>query len=145
MLSRRGFLATLAAPALAQPAEVIIDIHQHTSYSGRSDAELIAHQRKMGIAKTVLLPAGSKYGLAAGCGGNDTVVAIARQYPGAYLFFANELPDIAEARPVIEKYLKMGAIGIGEQKFPVDADSKYIDVVAAIAGEYQIPVLASDM
>src|SRR5215471_4887620 len=123
MPSRRSFLAALAAPLVAQPAEPIIDIHQHTNYTGRSDDELIRHQREMGVSKTVLLPAGSKYGLAAGAGGNNTVVAFARQYPGEYRFFANELPDIPEARPVIEKYLKMGAIGIGEQKFPVDADS----------------------
>ncbi len=95
----------------------------------------------MGIHKTVLLPAGSKYGLAAGAGGNDTVVAIARQYPREYLFFANELPDIPETRSVIEKYLKMGAIGIGEQKFPVDADSKHIDLVATMAAEHRVPVL----
>lgn len=146
MVSRRCFLASLAAPVLvqsqeAESPELIIDIHQHTSYSGRSDAELIAHQRDMGIAKTVLLPAGSKYGLAAGAGGNDTVVAIAREYPKEYAFFANELPDIPETRPVLEKYLKMGAIGIGEQKFPVEADSKYVDLVATIAREYQVPVI----
>jgi predicted TIM-barrel fold metal-dependent hydrolase len=141
MITRRSFLTTsLALPALAA-AEPIIDIHQHTNYSGRSDAELIAHQRKMGISKTVLLPAGSKYGLAAQAGGNDTVVAIARQLPKEYVFFANELPDIPEARPVIEKYLKMGAIGIGEQKFPVEADSKHIDLIATIAEEYRVPVL----
>ena len=141
MVTRRTLLASLAAPLLAQPVEVIIDIHQHTNYTGRSDAELLAHQRKMGITKTVLLPAGSKYGLAAGAGGNDTVVPIARQYPSEYVFFANELPDIPETRTVLEKYLKMGAIGIGEQKFPVEADSKHIDLVATIAREYQVPVL----
>ncbi len=60
--------------------EPIIDIHQHTQYSGRSDGELIAHQRTMGISQTVLLPAGSKYGLAVDAGGNDTVVGLAKQY-----------------------------------------------------------------
>jgi predicted TIM-barrel fold metal-dependent hydrolase len=143
MLSRREFLgagaAALSAPA--QPAEPIIDIHQHTNYSGRSDEELIRHQREMGISKTVLLPAGSKYGLAADCGGNDTVVAIARRLPKEYCFFANELPDIPEARPVIEKYLKAGAIGIGEQKFPVECDSPHIDRIAAIAERHRVPVL----
>ena len=135
-------MAGLAAPALLPAAaEPIIDIHQHTNYSGRSDAELIEHQRKMGISKTILLPAGSKYGLAADCGGNDTVVAIVRQLPKEYVFFANELPDIPEARDVLEKYLKMGAIGIGEQKFPVEVDSKYIDLVADIAQEHHVPVL----
>src|SRR3954471_7919264 len=104
---------------MSSPAgEQVIDFHQHTNYSGRTDAELIAHQRRMGITLTVLLPAGSKYGLAVGAGGNDTVVALARQYPKEYVFFANELPDIPETKTVLEKYLKLGAIGIGEQKFP---------------------------
>jgi len=144
MLSRRRFLASLgvtAAMAQSPSAEPIIDIHQHTNYSGRSDAELIAHQREMGIAKTILLPAGSRFGLAAGAGGNDTVVSIAKQLPKEYLFFANELPDIPEARSVIEGYLAMGAIGIGEQKFAVNVDSWPIDLVAEIADQHHVPLL----
>jgi predicted TIM-barrel fold metal-dependent hydrolase len=141
MITRRSLLAGLAAPLLSQPAEPIIDIHQHTNYSGRSDEELITHQREMGVSKTILLPAGSKYGLAAGAGGNDTVVALAHRLPKEYVFFANELPDIPEARPVIEKFLKMGAIGIGEQKFPVEVDSKHIELIADIAAEHRVPVL----
>jgi len=119
----------------------IIDIHQHTNYSGRSNAELVAHQRKMGISRTVLLPAGSKYGLAVGAGGNDTVVELARQYPKEFVFFANELPDLPQTQAVLEKYLRMGAKGIGEQKFPVEADSKHIDLVAGIAHYFDVPVL----
>ena len=126
---------------MQSPGEPIIDIHQHTHYSGRSDAELIAHQRTMGITQTVLLPAGSRYGLAVDAGGNDTVVAIARQYPKEYVFFANELPDIPQARAVLQKYLNMGAKGIGEQKFPIEADSAPIDLVAEIAHYYDVPVL----
>ena len=142
MFTRREFLAAVAAaPLAAQTAEPIIDIHQHTNYAGRSDEELIRHQREMGVAKTVLLPAGSKYGLAADCGGNDTVVAVAKRLPKEYVYFANELPDIPEARPVIEKYLKAGAIGIGEQKFPVDADSPHIELIAKLAEEHGVPVL----
>src|SRR5262245_44404554 len=140
MITRRTFLTTVAAtPLAAQPAEPIIDIHQHTNYTGRTDEELIRHQRDMRIAKTVPLPASSKYGLAAGCGGNDTVVPIARRLPKEYIFFANELPDIPETLDVLQKYLKMGAIGIGEQKFPVEADSPHL--VAKIAEEHRIPVL----
>ena len=101
----------------------------------------MAHQLAMGIEKTVLLPAGSKYGLAADCGGNDTVMNLARKYPKKFFFFANELPDLPEARPVIEKYLKAGAIGIGEQKFPVDCDSPHILKIAEIAREFDVPVL----
>ena len=147
-LTRRHFVASLAAaPVAAAPQaaatnpEPIIDIHQHTHYSGRSDEELIRHQREMGVTTTILLPAGSKYGLAADAWGNDSVVAIARRLPKQYYFFANELPDIPETRPVLEKYLKMGALGIGEQKFPVDIDSKYIELVAKIAEEHRVPVL----
>jgi uncharacterized protein len=95
----------------------------------------------MGITKTVLLPAGSKYGLAADAGGNEIVTRLARRFPGQFLLFANELPDIATAREVITKYLKAGAIGIGEQKFPVECDSAAIHMVADIAQEFGVPVL----
>lgn len=142
VVSRRTLLGMgCAALAMGAAAEDVIDIHQHTNYSGRSDKDLIAHQAKMGIQKTVLLPAGSKYGLAADAGGNETVLALARAHPRQYVFFANELPDIPETRPVLEKYLKLGAIGIGEQKFPVNCDSKHIHLVADIAKDYKVPVL----
>ena len=139
-LTRRAFLAA-ASCSLLGADEPVIDIHQHTTYSGRSNEDLIAHQRRMGISKTVLLPAGRKYGLAAGAGGNDSVVELARRFPGQYYFFANELPDIPETRQVVEKYLKMGAIGIGEQKFHVDADSRHMQLIASIAREFDVPVL----
>jgi uncharacterized protein len=142
LTSRRTFLAAgCAALVHAADGEAIIDIHQHTNYSGRTDPQLLAHQRTMGITTTVLLPAGSKYGLAADAGGNDTVVAIARAHPKQYVFFANELPDIPETKTVIEKYLKAGAIGIGEQKFHVDCDSRPMQLVAEIARDYKVPVL----
>jgi uncharacterized protein len=35
----------------------------------------------------------------------------------------------------------MGAIGIGEQKFPVQADSQHVELIATIAREYKVPVL----
>jgi hypothetical protein len=100
--SRRTFLA-LACASLTRGAEPVIDFHQHTTYNGRTDEQLIAHQRVMGITNTVLLPVGSTGGLAAGAGGNDTVVSVARDHPGEYMFFANELPDIPETKRVLEK------------------------------------------
>jgi predicted TIM-barrel fold metal-dependent hydrolase len=139
-MTRRGFLG-VACAALAPAAEPVIDIHQHTHYHGRSDDDLIGHQRGMGIGKTVLLPAGSKYGLAADAGGNDTVLALTQAHPGEFVFFANELPDIPETKAELEKYLKAGAIGIGEQKFPVDCDSDGMRLVAEIARAYNVPVL----
>lgn len=145
-MDRRCFLSTAASaacavPVLGQEKIPIIDIHQHTNYSDRSDDALVAHQRKMGITKTILLPAGRRYGLAAKAFGNDSVVAVSKKYPKEFVFCANELPDIPETRSVIEKYLKMGAIGIAEQKFPVDADSKHMQLIADIAKEYKVPVL----
>ena len=140
-LTRRGFLIGAASLPVLAADDQIIDIHQHTHYSGRSDEDLFAHQRTMGITTTILLPAGSKYGLAADAGGNDTVVDFAKRHPGAYLYFANEVPDFPEASTVIRKYLQAGAIGIGEQKFPVACDSIYIQRIAELAGTFQVPVL----
>lgn len=145
-INRRIFVGLVGAiaretRAFAQTIEPLIDIHQHTPYSGRTADELVAHQRKMGITKTILLPAGRKYGLAAGAGGNDECVELCRRYPKEFVFCANEMPNIPETRDVITKYLKMGAIGIGEQKFPVDSDSPHIHLIAQIAEEFQVPVL----
>ena len=121
--------------------DAVIDFHQHTNYSGRSVEDLIAHQRTMGVTRTVLLPAGSRYGLAADVLGNDSAVALAERYPDEYVYFANELPDVPETRSVLEKFLKMGAKGIGEQKFPVDCDSEAMQLVFSIAQEFDVPVL----
>ena len=89
----------------------------------------------------MLLPAGSRYGLAADAWGNDSVVNLASQYPGEFVYFANELPDLPETRAVLEKYLKMGARGIGEQKFKVECDSREMQLVYSIAREFDVPVL----
>jgi predicted TIM-barrel fold metal-dependent hydrolase len=148
LISRRQFLAgsTVLVAGMsvldsAEPvSEPIIDIHQHTTYADRTNEELIAHQKALGVTTTILLPAGRLYGLDAKCGRNDTVVELSSQRPD-YLFFANELPDIPETRWEIETYLRRGAIGIGEQKFRVACDSKEFHLVAQIAREYGVPVL----
>ena len=163
-ITRRSLLAASAAVVLAgcthsssddsrsASAEPIIDIHQHTHYHGRSDEELINHQQTMGVTTTILLPAGSyvkrasthfgtSNGLAAACGGNETVVKVAREHPKRYVFFANEVTDLPEARKEIEKYLKMGALGIGEQKFSIDVESPGSHIIADLAGEYRVPIL----
>ena len=68
--SRRQFItvsaAAMAASTLplsaqekvAEKPEPIIDIHQHTDYSGRNHDQLLAHQRAMGITTTIMLPSG---------------------------------------------------------------------------------------
>src|SRR3954447_9886205 len=61
-LKRSGILAVGAAvgcqTAKSEKHEPIIDIHQHVLYHDRSDDKLFAHQRAMGIARTILRPAG---------------------------------------------------------------------------------------
>jgi predicted TIM-barrel fold metal-dependent hydrolase len=134
--------ATLGqAETPAAVAETILDVHQHTNYAGRTDAQLIAHQHAMGVTTSLLLPAGRFYGLDAQCGGNESVRALARKYPRQFVWFANEVADIEEAPAEIRKYLRRGAIGIGEQKFRVGCDSKLFERIAGLAAEFDVPVL----
>lgn len=164
-LPRRRFLAstlsigaaTLSSAALGADspavAEPIIDIHQHTNYHDRDNSRLLFHQRAMGVTQTILLPAGSlvrrpstndgKYNGLGGAkaGGNDTVVEMAHKYPREFYFGANEVTDLPEARTEIEKYLKLGAVIIGEQKFGVECDSRESRLLYDLAAEYQVPIL----
>lgn len=160
--SRRQFLlGSLSASASAMAsqltaqdaAEPIADIHQHTNYRGRSNAELLAHQRMMGVTHTIILPAGREVsrpstnngkdnGLGGvGAGGNSTALEMSQQYPKEFFFGANEVTDLPSARAEIEKYLRRGALIIGEQKFHVECDSAESQVLYALAAEYKVPIL----
>jgi predicted TIM-barrel fold metal-dependent hydrolase len=160
---RREFLTTsslallgIAAQGLrADPIEAvepIIDIHQHLGYSGRSDDALLTHQRAMGATTTILLPAGRPVntpsthdgvsnGLQAQCLGNEAC----RQFPGthgrAFAFGANEVPDIEGATQEIERYLKLGGVIIGEQKFGVECDAPAMQKIYELAQAHRVPVL----
>ena len=163
-LTRRGFLVSslsgslvgLSSVARSEPeagAEPIIDIHQHTTYRERTTAQLIAHQRAMGVTQTILLPSGSTVkrpstgdgihnGLGGvGAGGNETALTMSRQYPKEFLFGANEVTDLHEARAEIAKYLDLGGIIIGEQKFDLECDSAESQTLYALAAEYRVPIL----
>jgi predicted TIM-barrel fold metal-dependent hydrolase len=174
-LSRREFLVASAAalavarPAAAadlrNPAEPIIDIHQHTNYGGGRNAAwqhilpaprthdgLVAHQRATGVTTTILLPAGRPVvrtstldgkanGLDGTVTGNDDCVALARRHPGEFRFGANEVSDLDDAPAVVEKYLKLGAVIIGEQKFGVECDSAAMQKLYELARAYRVPIL----
>jgi predicted TIM-barrel fold metal-dependent hydrolase len=157
--------SALAAPgAVDEIVEPIIDIHQHCNYGGKRDAqyrqispartdeELVAHQRAMQVSKTVLLPAGRPVarpsthaglsnGLESTCSGNEACMALAGGHPGEFYFGSNEVPDLEEAPATIEKYLKKGAVCIGEQKFGVECDSPQMEALYNLAAEYQVPIL----
>ncbi len=162
-LSRRGFLAStgvlLAGSALGLDRtgnriaeEPIIDIHQHTDYMGRTNEQLIAHQKKLGATLTLLLPAGTPAfgfsthlgttnGLQAQCSGNEACYALAKKYPDSFMFGANEVPDLPEAIEEIEKYLNLGAPIIGESKFGLECDDPAMQAIYLLAGKYRVPVL----
>jgi uncharacterized protein len=151
-MHRRDFIATTSAAVCGTvvagcshlataESEPIIDIHQHTDYAGRTDAELIAHQRTMGVTHSILLPAGRWFGLEAGIGPNANACRLARKHPRQFSFFSNEVPYVGDARERIIEYLEHGAIGIGEQKFEIDSDSAEFQRIADIAQEYNVPML----
>ncbi|MCZ2460767.1 MAG: amidohydrolase [Chitinophagales bacterium] len=132
--------------------EPIIDIHQHTDYNGRDNKFLAAHQRDMGATTTILLPSGRPLktasthegisnGLQAKCTGNEVCYQFAKKHPKEFLFGANEVPDYPGAIKEIEKYLKKGAVVIGEQKFGIECDSPEMQKIYQLAQEYNVPVL----
>jgi hypothetical protein len=160
-VSRRGFVASsgLALVGLSlqwtgasAADEPIIDIHQHLGYSGRSDEVFLAHQRAMGATTTILLPAGrpvstpathngASNGLEVQCLGNEACRAFAKARPGAYLFAANEVPDVKGAAAEIERYLRLGGVMIAEQKFGVECDSPEMHRIYRLAEARNVPVL----
>jgi predicted TIM-barrel fold metal-dependent hydrolase len=137
------------APPSGDP---IVDIHQHLNYSGRSDAALLAHQRRMGATVTILLPAGRPLdrpsthggrsnGLDAQALGNDACRRFAEAHADGYHFAANEVPDVDDAPREIARYLEHGAVLIAEQKFGVACDSPEMQRVYALARAHRVPVL----
>ena len=163
-LTRRCFMASSVSAGVvawatdskaddSNAAEPIIDIHQHTTYRARTPDQLIAHQRAMGVTQTILLPAGSSVQRAStgdgkhntlggvGAGGIDTALAMARQNPGEFYLGANEVTDLADARSEIAKYLELGGVIIGEQKFAVECDSKESQKLYELAAEFNVPIL----
>lgn len=145
-----NFVNTQYGTGVSNVGEPIIDIHQHTFYSGRTDTQLINHQKTMGVTTTVVLPVdntpvkrmSTHYGYASALHGpNKTCYDFAQEHAGSFLFGANEVPDIPEATKEIEKYLKLGAKIIGELKFAVACDSKGMQKIYQLAAEYNVPVL----
>ena len=51
------------------------------------------------------------------------------------------MPDLEEAVKEIEKYLKLGAVVIGEQKFGIECDSPAMQKIYKLAADYRVPIL----
>src|SRR5690606_17808497 len=116
------------------------------------DPVLLAHQQALGVTTTILLPAGRPVsrpsthdgvanGLQAEALGNEACQAFAAAHRDAYLFGANEVPDLDDAVATIERQLKRGAVVIGEQKFGVECDAPEMQRLYELAQEYDVPIL----
>ncbi|MGN6434952.1 MAG: amidohydrolase family protein [Agriterribacter sp.] len=162
--SRRRFLAQAGWLALGSSLpfnttaggemkqERIIDIHQHIHYHARTDEDMVAHQKAMGVTTTILLPAGRPVnsaathqgvsnGLQAQAGGNAECYLFAKEHKKNYRFGVCAVPDLPDAAYEIEKYLKKGAVIIGELKFGVECDSVEMQKIYQLAEAYSVPVL----
>lgn len=163
--SRRRFLACTGVVALGSAlpfknmaataemkAERIIDIHQHIHYHARTDEDMLAHQKAMGVTTTILLPSGRPVnspsthqgvsnGLQAQAGGNAECYLFAKEHKRNYRFGVCAVPDLPDAAYEIEKYLRRGAVVIGELKFGVDCDSPEMQKIYQLAALYNVPVL----
>ncbi|NNE92470.1 MAG: amidohydrolase family protein [Verrucomicrobiales bacterium] len=163
-MKRRNFLktttsfaatATAAVPQFTNAAKSdveIIDIHQHVNFHGRTNEVLVKHQDTMGVSKTVLLPSGGQFnlsstnngranGLAARVFGTEAAIRLTKLHPGKFVYFCNQVPDLDSTKADLEKWLKSGAKGIGEQKFKLELDSKPMQLIYEIAAEFEVPVL----
>lgn len=163
--SRRRFLAQTGVLALGSVVpfdlkwhneplkkEPVIDIHQHIHYHARTDEQMIAHQVAMGVSLSVLLPSGRPVnsaathqgvsnGLQAQVGGNAETYLFAKEHKKNYRFGACAVPDAPDAVYEIEKYLKLGAVVIGELKFGVECDAPEMHKIYQLARHYDVPVL----
>ncbi|MBX2923521.1 MAG: amidohydrolase [Chitinophagaceae bacterium] len=158
-LARTGVLAIgsalpigLVADDTAGKKERIIDIHQHIHYHARTDEQMVTHQEAMGVTMTVLLPSGRpantasthqgvSNGLQAQAGGNAECYLFSKEHKKHFRFGVCAVPDATDAAYEIEKYLKLGAVIIGELKFGVECDAPEMHKIYQLAQEYDVPVL----
>ena len=151
-IPRREFLIRGSAAAVSLPLVAlgrgktraaapipILDIHQHPHFDKRSVKLLMVHQRFHNVTTTVLLPGdGWMYRRMSG---NDEAWSHVRMHPDEIVTFCNVDPEREDAVQVLQKHLDKGALGIGEQKFELDADSPQMRRVYDVARDYGVPVL----
>jgi predicted TIM-barrel fold metal-dependent hydrolase len=148
--NRRQFMAALGALAVAPSwddaaaAEPILDIHQHTNYvvqgpRRRTDQELVAHQAYHRVTTTIL-QAGAGW-LLSEIGDNASCASLEADYPDLFVRFACADPAESMASDVLRGNVQRGAIGFGELKFPVAADSPEMHRIYKLAEELHVPLL----
>jgi uncharacterized protein len=139
--NRRAFIKNIAAvasalPLLAQESSrtewggPVVDCHHHLR---RTPEANIAHLDGSGISNAMVLARDSSA---------DQITALKAQYPGRILgWFASTDITKPEAKELLTKAAKSGAIGFGELKSHVAAAGPELRSVYALAAEIGIPVL----
>src|SRR5213592_3321612 len=140
-LTRRNFLSAAAAAFVRAQSvpELILDIHQHVLYNGRTKDQLLAHQLEHQITTTVLLP-GEGWMLPI-LGGNRECAGFQAEHPGRFVRFACSDPAESRTPDVLRGDIRRGAIGIGEMKFHVAVDSPEMRQIYKLAEGLGVPVL----
>jgi predicted TIM-barrel fold metal-dependent hydrolase len=138
--TRREFIATVAAaagasalhaqtPAAAAWSSPVIDGHFHLR---RDVAANIAHMDGCGVTKAVLLSRD---------GALEQVRAAKAQYPGRLVWAVSTDITAVDASAKLTQAVKDGAVGFGEMKFHVAADSPEFQRMYALAGELGVPIM----
>lgn len=141
-LNRRQFLKAAAASPLLQAVSSpspLLDLHQHSPYSGRTHTQLLVHQAQHQVSTTVLLP--GEGWMRERLGGNQDCAALQADHPRKFVRFACADPAESRCVDVLRGNLQRGAIGIGEMKFHVAVDSPEMHAVYRLAREMEVPVL----
>jgi len=133
MLRRTFFQTALAATATAQTANEwgspVLGIHLHPRRQGGSAVE---HMDGAGVRNAVLL---------ARVADVSKVKAEMAANPGRLAWFAAADPTQPDALTQLRKAVEAGAIGFGEMKNHVAADSAEMRRVYDLAAELRVPVL----
>lgn len=119
----------------------LFDLHQHTNYYHRTDEQLLAHSRNLGVARTLLLPGAGWMIKGVPCGGNEECRDLQNRRPGHFVRFTTADAADPNAVKILEADLQGGAIGIGEQKFGVPVDSPEMRGIFDLARAFRVPVL----
>jgi len=134
MWRRQFILTTLAAATRGRAADSewggpVLDIHLHPR---RDQGVELEHLEGSGVRRAVLLP---------GAGSEERAAALVAKSPDRFARFTNADVRSPECGARLTAALKTGANGIGELKYPVQADGPEMRRVYGIAAEFRVPVL----
>ncbi len=147
-ITRRDFMGAAGAATASVSSSfghaprtdpLLLDIHQHVLFGSRPEDKLVLHQNVLGVKTTVLLPGDGWMHVQ--LAGNSECWSHLKAHPDGYVTFCNVDPEREDAQQVLRTQLEKGALGIGEQKFKLPADSPEMRRVYDVARDFNVPVL----